>query len=42
MLLGLAIYNTVYLDIKFPELIYKKLLQKNKEELSIEIIEDLQ
>ncbi len=28
MLLGLAIYNSVHLDIKFPKMLYKKLLSK--------------
>jgi len=28
MILGLAIYNTVNLDVKFPVVIYKKLLDE--------------
>ena len=28
MLLGLAIYNSVHLDIRFPRMLYKKLLSK--------------
>lgn len=42
MLLGLALYNSVHLDIKFPDLVYKKLLQKTKEdEIGLGIVEDL-
>ncbi len=42
MLLGLSLYNSVHLDIHFPEVTYKKLLIKNYEEdYGIEIIEDL-
>ena len=42
MLLGLAIYNSVHLEIKFPELLYKKILAKPDEvESTTEIIEDL-
>lgn len=26
MLLGLAIYNSVHLDVRFPKMLYKKLL----------------
>jgi hypothetical protein len=32
MLLGLALYNSVHLDIHFPEIVYKKLLNKKYEE----------
>jgi hypothetical protein len=42
MLLGLSLYNSVHLDTHFPEVIYKKLLNKNYEEdYGTEIIEDL-
>ncbi len=30
MLLGLAIYNSVHLDLKFPNLLYKKLLSNEE------------
>lgn len=43
MLLGLALYNSVHLDIHFPDLIYKKLLAKNYEdEPSMETVSDLE
>lgn len=32
MLLGLALYNSVHLDIHFPEIAYKKLLNPKYEE----------
>ena len=42
MLLGLALYNGVHLDIHFPEITFKKLLNKKYEEdHGLEIIEDL-
>lgn len=42
MLLGLSLYNSVHLDLHFPDIIYKKLLNKNYEEdYGIEIVEDL-
>lgn len=42
MLLGLALYNSVHLDIHFPEIAYKKLLNpKYEEDYGLEIIEDL-
>lgn len=42
MLLGLSLYNSVHLDLHFPDIIYKKLLNKKYEEdYGIEIIEDL-
>jgi len=31
MLLGLALYNGVHLDIHFPEITFKKLLKKRYE-----------
>jgi ubiquitin-protein ligase E3 A len=31
MLLGLSLYNSVHLDIHFPDIIYKKLLVKDYE-----------
>lgn len=42
MLLGLSLYNSVHLDLHFPDIIYKKLLNKRYEEdYGIEIVEDL-
>jgi ubiquitin-protein ligase E3 A len=42
MLLGLSLYNSVHLDLHFPDIIYKKLLLRNYEEdYGIEIVEDL-
>lgn len=42
MLLGLSIYNSVHLDIHFPDVLYKKLLNKQYEEnYSLELVEDL-
>jgi hypothetical protein len=42
MLLGLSLYNSVHLDIHFPDVIFKKLLVKNYEdEPSVEMVEDL-
>ena len=42
MLLGLALYNGVHLNIHFPEIAFKKLLNKNYEEdHGLEIVDDL-
>ena len=44
MLLGLAIYNSVLLDIKFPRALYRKLLDKfqpDEEDLSPQVLLDL-
>lgn len=42
MLLGLAIYNSVHLQIPFPNVLYKKLLNKTEDdEYSPELLNDL-
>lgn len=42
MLLGLAIYNSVHLQIPFPNVLYKKLLNKtDDDEYSPELLHDL-
>lgn len=35
MLLGLAIYNSVHLDIRFPRMLYQKLLNSSEEEVTL-------
>ena len=35
MLLGLAIYNSVHLDIRFPKMLYKKLLADKELQLDV-------
>ena len=42
MLLGLSIYNSVHLDIRFPRVLYQKLLKKTEEELTTsQLLEEL-
>lgn len=43
MLLGLAIYNSVHLNIPFPNVLYKKLLRREEgeDQYSLELLEDL-
>lgn len=42
MLLGLSLYNSVNLDIHFPLVVYKKLLNKKYEaDAGLEIVDDL-
>jgi hypothetical protein len=42
MLLGLAIYNSVHLQIPFPNVLYKKLLDRNEDDyFSPELLNDL-
>ncbi len=42
MLLGLSIYNSVHLPIPFPNVLYKKLLDRNEDDyFSPELLNDL-
>lgn len=42
MLLGLAIYNSVHLDVRFPKMLYKKLLADKELQLDVnELLEEV-